>query len=126
MFRAQRVLEICWCSAVALRIATAVLGSRRVSIPLSYTAHITHSVVFVVTDDMQLSQKGVRFFCLSHEESYCLVADRECIGTHDQCARYRKADNIMFGVPSSVSEASTSECPWMSACPSLETLADAV
>ena len=87
---------------------------------------IPHSVVFVVTEDMQLSQKRVMFFCLSREESYCGVADRECIGTHDQCARCRKADNIMIGIPGSVSEASTSECPWMSAYPSLATQADAV
>ena len=56
MVRAQTVLVFYWYSDIAKNIATAVLGSRCVSIPVSNTAHITHSEVFVVTDDVHLSQ----------------------------------------------------------------------
>ena len=40
------IIESCWCSVIALRIAKAVLRrrSRCMSIPLSYTVHIKHSV----------------------------------------------------------------------------------
>ena len=60
MFRAETLLnQSCWCSVIALRIATAVLGEEKLlvcPVPHFYAAHLKPLRGFAVTEDIHLSQ----------------------------------------------------------------------